>query len=65
MAAMDPPGDGDASSRPTRRAEAPRPGIRLTTALSDESKRAFAPVRELAKRLQLDVTLLAVMEEPL
>jgi Asp-tRNA(Asn)/Glu-tRNA(Gln) amidotransferase A subunit family amidase len=41
------------------------PGILLTTDLSDESKRAFAPVRELAKRLQLDVTLLAVMEEPL
>ena len=36
------------------------PGILLTTDLSDESKRAFAPVRELAKRLQLDVTLLAV-----
>jgi nucleotide-binding universal stress UspA family protein len=41
------------------------PGILLTTDLSDESKRAFAPVRELAQRLGVDVTLLAVVEEQL
>jgi len=40
-------------------------GILLTTDLSNESKRAFAPVRELAKKLQLDVTLFAVMEDQL
>ena len=39
------------------------PGIVLTTDLSDESLRAFAPVRELADRLDLDVTLLAVLED--
>jgi len=39
------------------------PGIVLTTDLSDESKRAFAPVRLLAKRLGLDVTMVAVIEE--
>lgn len=39
------------------------PGIVLTTDLSAESQRAFAPVRELAERLQLDVTLLAVLED--
>ncbi len=39
------------------------PGIVLTTDLSDESKRAFAPVRELARKLGLPVTLLAVVEE--
>ncbi|MFT4512510.1 MAG: nucleotide-binding universal stress UspA family protein [Planctomycetota bacterium] len=38
------------------------PGIVLTTDLSAESQRAFAPVRELAERLQLEVTLLAVLE---
>ena len=38
------------------------PGIVLTTDLSDESKRAFAPVRTLAKQLKLRVTLLAVVE---
>ena len=41
------------------------PGILLTTDLSEESRRAFAPVRALAQKLQLDVTLCAVMEEPL
>ncbi|MBX3463664.1 MAG: universal stress protein [Planctomycetes bacterium] len=35
----------------------------LTTDLSDESKRAFAPVRELARRLGLGVTLVAVLED--
>jgi len=39
------------------------PGIVLTTDLSAESKRAFGPVRQLAKQLQLDVTLLAVIED--
>jgi nucleotide-binding universal stress UspA family protein len=39
------------------------PGIVLTTDLSDESVRAFAPVRELAQKLGLDVTLLAVLED--
>ena len=39
------------------------PGIVLTTDLSDESKRAFAPVRALAQKLGLGVTLLAVIEE--
>lgn len=39
------------------------PGILLTTDLSIESKRAFAPVRALAKRLQLDVTMLSVVED--
>ncbi|MBL8751375.1 MAG: universal stress protein [Planctomycetes bacterium] len=39
------------------------PGIVLTTDLSDESKRAFAPVRLLAQKLGLSVTLLAVVEE--
>lgn len=39
------------------------PGIVLTTDLSDESLRAFAPARELADRLDLDVTLLAVLED--
>lgn len=39
------------------------PGIVLTTDLSDESKRAFAPVRALAKKLGLDVTMVAVIEE--
>lgn len=37
--------------------------IVLTTDLSAESKRAFAPVRELATRLGLEVTLLAVIED--
>lgn len=41
------------------------PGIVLTTDLSPESKRAFQPVRELARKLQLEVTLLAVIEEVL
>ena len=40
------------------------PGIVLTTDLSDESKRAFAPVRALAKKLGLQVTLVAVLEHP-
>lgn len=39
------------------------PGILLTTDLSVESRRAFAPVRELAKRLGLEVTLLSVLED--
>ena len=39
------------------------PGIVLTTDLSDESKRAFAPVRVLAKKLGHSVTLLAVLED--
>jgi nucleotide-binding universal stress UspA family protein len=39
------------------------PGILLTTDLSTESKRAFAPARELATKLGLQVTLLAVFEE--
>jgi nucleotide-binding universal stress UspA family protein len=39
------------------------PGIVLTTDLSAESKRAFGPVRELARRLGLDVTLLSVLED--
>jgi nucleotide-binding universal stress UspA family protein len=39
------------------------PGIVLTTDLSTESQRAIAPVRDLAARLGLDVTLLAVLED--
>ena len=39
------------------------PGIVLTTDLSPESKRAFAPVRELAERLDQDITLVAVLED--
>lgn len=39
------------------------PGILLTSDLSPESKRAFRPVRELAKKLDLGVTLLAVIED--
>ena len=39
------------------------PGIVLTTDLSTESQRAFAPARELAERLNLDITLLAVLED--
>lgn len=39
------------------------PGIVLTTDLSEESKRAFAPVRQLALKLGLPVTLLAVIED--
>jgi nucleotide-binding universal stress UspA family protein len=39
------------------------PGIVLTTDLSEESKRAFRPVRELARKLGLDVTLLSVIED--
>jgi nucleotide-binding universal stress UspA family protein len=35
----------------------------LTTDLSDESKRAFAPVRALAQKLGQKVTLLAVLED--
>lgn len=38
-------------------------GIVLTTDLSPESQRAFAPVRELAQRLQTTVTLIAVLED--
>jgi nucleotide-binding universal stress UspA family protein len=41
------------------------PAILVTTDLSNESKRAFAPVRQLAQKLQLDVTLLAVVEDVL
>ena len=39
------------------------PGIVLTTDLSDESRRAFGPVRALAKKLGLDVVLLSVLED--
>jgi nucleotide-binding universal stress UspA family protein len=39
------------------------PGIVLTTDLSDESKRAFKPVRVLADKLGLQVTLVAVLED--
>jgi nucleotide-binding universal stress UspA family protein len=39
------------------------PGIILTTDLSAESQRAFAPVKELAKRLGLEITLLSVLED--
>lgn len=39
------------------------PGIVLTTDLSAESRRAFAPARELARKLGLPLTLLAVVEE--
>lgn len=39
------------------------PGIFLTTDLSPESKRAFAPTRSLAQRLGLPVTLVAVLED--
>ena len=38
-------------------------GIILTTDLSAESQRAFAPVKELAKRLGLEITLLSVLED--
>ena len=39
------------------------PGIVLTTDLSPESKRAFAPVRALAQKLGVRVYLLAVLED--
>jgi nucleotide-binding universal stress UspA family protein len=39
------------------------PGIVLTTDLSSESKRAFAPVRALAQKLDLKVHLIAVLED--
>jgi len=39
------------------------PGIVLTTDLSKESKRAFPPVIELADKLDLDITLIAVLED--
>ncbi len=39
------------------------PGIVVTTDLSPESRIAFAPVRQLAARLQVPVTLLSVLEE--
>jgi nucleotide-binding universal stress UspA family protein len=39
------------------------PGIVLTTDLSDEAKRAFGPVRALAKKLGLEVVLLSVLED--
>ncbi len=38
-------------------------GIVLTTDLSDESKRAFAPVRALAQKLGLQVKIVAVLED--
>ncbi len=38
-------------------------GIVLTTDLSEESKRAFAPLRMLARQLGLQVTLVAVLED--
>ena len=37
--------------------------IVLTTDLSDESKRALQPVRTLAQKLGLPITLLAVVED--
>ena len=39
------------------------PGIVLTTDLSAESRRAFGPARQLAQKLGLPVTLLAVVED--
>ncbi len=39
------------------------PGIVLTTDLSPESKRAFAPVRAMAVKLGLRIHLLAVLED--
>lgn len=39
------------------------PGIVVTTDLSDESKRVFAPVRALAAALHLPVCLVAVLED--
>jgi nucleotide-binding universal stress UspA family protein len=39
------------------------PGIVLTTDLSTESQRAFAPVAALARKLGLKVTLLSVIED--
>lgn len=39
------------------------PGILLTTDLSQESQRAFAPVRTLAQKLGLAVTLFTVIED--
>lgn len=38
-------------------------GILLTTDLSDESKRAFAPAKELAGRLGLKIKLVAILED--
>lgn len=38
-------------------------GIVLTTDLSPESQRAFAPVRALAEKLDLPIMLLAVLED--
>ncbi len=37
--------------------------ILLTTDLSDESKRAFAPAKELAQKLGLTIKLVAVLED--
>jgi nucleotide-binding universal stress UspA family protein len=39
------------------------PGIILTTDLSAEAKRAFAPARELARKLGQPIHLVAVLEE--
>ena len=39
------------------------PAIVLTTDLSKEAQRAFKPVRELAERMQLEVILVAVLED--
>ncbi|MBZ0152210.1 MAG: universal stress protein [Planctomycetes bacterium] len=39
------------------------PGIVLTTDLSQESQRAFAPVKALAQKLGLTVTLFTVIED--
>ena len=39
------------------------PGIVLTTDLSEESKRALPPVRALAQKLGLQVTLLSIVED--
>lgn len=38
-------------------------GILLTTDLSDESKRAFAPAKQLAQKLGLTLKLVAVLED--
>ncbi|MCA8975138.1 MAG: universal stress protein [Planctomycetes bacterium] len=39
------------------------PGIILTTDLSEESKRAFGPARDLATKLGMKIRLVAVLEE--
>jgi nucleotide-binding universal stress UspA family protein len=39
------------------------PGLILTTDLSEESKRAFGPARDLATKLGLEMRLVAVLED--